>query len=232
MTELAIEATDLQLRSKRGMVFGPLDWSLEQGRLGVVSGPPDSGKSTLMLTLTGRMKPSEPSQLRVLQRWLPGDARWVQHHSSVMGVGGLDDLDDVVTVRATVRERLAWLAPWYRIVRSPSDEQIRQLCELAFGDVPIPTGRTRVYKLSESSNLLLRIALALASDPQLIAVDSIDQLHDVGERDLLWSRLDAIAATGITVVASTTGTQGLERIAWSAPPAHLDLTLTDAAKES
>lgn len=97
-------------------------------------------------------------------------------------------------------------------MRNPSDEQIQQLCELAFGDVPIPTGRTRVYKLSESSNLLLRIALALASNPELIAVDSIDQLHDIGERDLLWSRLDAIAATGITVVASTTGTQGLERI--------------------
>ncbi|SER58278.1 ABC transporter [Propionibacterium cyclohexanicum] len=232
MTEFAIEAQDLQLRSKRGMVYGPLDWALERGQLGVVSGPPDSGKSTLMLTFTGRMKPSEPSKLRVLGSWLPGDARRVQQLSSVMGVGGLDDLDDVVTVRATVRERLAWLAPWYRVVRNPSDEQITQLCAPAFGQLPIPSGSTRIYKLSESSNLLLRIALALASKPELIAVDAVDQLHDVAERAVLWRRLDAIAASGITVVASTTGIEGLDTIDWTTPPTHLDLGLTDAAKES
>lgn len=232
MSDVAIEAYELQLHSRRGMVYGPLDWTVEAGRLGIVTGPPDSGKSTLMLTLTGRMRPSPPSQLRVLGSWLPDEARSVQHRTSVMGVGGLDDLDDVVSVRATVRERLAWLAPWYRIVRNPSDDRIRQICAPAFGEVPVPTGRTSIYELSESSNLLLRIALALASEPELIAVDSVDQLHDVAERDLLWRRLDAIAASGITVVASTTSTQGLDAIAWSAPPAHLDLTMTDAAKES
>lgn len=110
MTQFAIETRDLQLLSKRGMVYGPLDWRLEMGRLGIVSGPPDSGKLTLMLTFTGRMKPSEPSQLASAGPLVsPATPGGCSTHSSVMGVGGLDDLDDVVTVRATVRERLAWL---------------------------------------------------------------------------------------------------------------------------
>ncbi len=230
--KLAIKAKNLHLGSRRGLVYGPLDWTLEQGRLGIVTGPPDSGKSTLMLTFAGRMRPSLGSQLEILGHKLPLGEGWVQHHTSVMGVAGLDDLDDVVTVRAAVRERLAWLAPWYKIVHNPTDEQIADICRPAFGDLPLPTGHMRVYSLDEPSNLLLRIALALASNPQLIAVDSVDQLHAVSDRDTLWERLDAIAASGVTVVASATGAEEFQRVAWSTPPSHLDLTATDAAKEA
>jgi ABC-type multidrug transport system ATPase subunit len=228
----AIKAENLHLSSKRGLVYGPLDWSLEQGHLGIVTGPPDSGKSTLMLTLAGRMRPSRGSTLEVLGHDLPADENWVQHHTSATGVSGLDDLDDVVTVRSTVRERLAWLSPWYKFVRYPDDQQIAEICRPAFGDLPVPTAKTRVYKLDEPANLLLRIALALASNPGLITVDAIDQLHDLSDQVMLLSRLDAIAASGVTVVVSSTSTQALDGIDWTTPPSHLDLTTTAAAKEA
>jgi ABC-type multidrug transport system ATPase subunit len=214
------------------MVYGPLDWTLERGGLGIVTGPPDSGKSTLMLTLTARMRPSKGSRLEVLGHRLPADERWVQRHTSATGVAGLDDLDDVVTVRSTVRERLAWLAPWYKVVGYPDDAQIAEICQLAFGDLPAPAARTRVYRLSEPNNLLLRIALALASNPELITVDAIDQLHDRSDQDIVWSRLDAIAASGVTVVVSTTGSHEFDRIPWTVQPSHLDLTPTAMAKEA
>lgn len=228
----AIRAENLHLASKRGLVYGPLDWSLDRGSLGVVTGPPDSGKSTLMLTFTGRMRPSPGSVLEVLGHSLPLEARAVQHQTSVMGVAGLDDLDDVVTVRSTVHERLAWLAPWYKVVGRPSDDTIAEVCTPAFGDFPIPTGRTRVYQLSEASNLLLRIALALASKPDLIAVDSIDQLHAVDERDVVWERLRAIAASGVTVVASCTSFREVRRHDWAAQAAHLDLSTTASVTDA
>lgn len=232
MTKLAIQAGDLHLASRRGLVYGPLDWTLEEEHLGIVTGPPDSGKSTLMLTLAGRMRPSRGSRLEVLGHQLPAAERWVQRHTSVTGVAGLDDLDDVVTVRSTVRERLAWLAPWYKIVRYPGNEQIAEICRLAFGDLPVPTAKTRVYELDEPSNLLLRIALSLASSPALITVDAVDQLHDLSDQDTVWSRLDAIAASGVTVVASTTDAHELDRIPWTTEPSHLDLTTTDVAEEA
>lgn len=221
-TEIAVHARDLQLDGKRGRIYGPLDLSLARGSLTVITGRAGTGKSSLLLTLAGRMKPTS-GELTVVGYQLPRQERAVQRRTSAMGIAGLDDLDDEVTVGACVRERQAWLAKPWKIVRTPGDGDVARVCRPTFGDLPVPRSRDIVHGLPEATNLLLRIALALLSDPELIVVDEIDQIHDLAERDLVWRRLEALAADGLTVVAACAGAAEVDRVSWTTRPRHVEL---------
>lgn len=231
-TELAIAATALQLDGRRGRVFGPVDLAIEPGTVNLITGRAGSGKTSLLLTLVGRMKPNRGSQLTVLGRRLPARAAGVQHRSAAVGIHGLDDLDEEVSVGATVREREAWLAPWYRIVRTPDDARVAEVCAPVFGDSPVPTAKQLVHQLDEADNLLLRIALAMLSNPELIVVDDIDALHDTDSRRRVWEALHGLADSGVTVVVSAAGSGELSRLGWAVLPSHVRLPDPPAHRKS
>ena len=223
MPRSAVFARNLHLDGPRGRVYGPIDLDVPAGTVTVVTGRAGSGRTALLLTLTGRLKPSPDSELVVLGHELPREARDLQLRSSAIGIHGLDDLDEEVSVGASVRERLAWLAPWYKIIHRATDETVREVCAPVFGDLPIPTKHTVVHELDELSNLLLRVSLAMLSDPEIIVLDEVDQLHDPVLRDLAWERLEVLAEQGVTVIASASSTQELERPQWRTEPQHLAL---------
>lgn len=219
----AVRAHQLQLDGRRGRIFGPIDLAIPAGSLNLVTGPAGSGKTSLLLTLVGRMKPNRGSDLEVLGRRLPAHARGVQHRSSAVGIHGLDDLDEEVTVAATVRERQAWLAPWYRLVRTPDDAGVAEVCAPVFGDSPAPRARQFVHELDEADNLMLRIALAMLSRPQLLVVDDIDSLHDTDGRRRVWEALHGLADAGTTVIVAATSAGELSRLGWAVLPNHFPL---------
>ena len=66
-----IRARGLVLHGSRGIVYGPLDLDLPTGGLVVVQGPQGGGRSSLLLTLAGRMVPDAGSRLEVLGEPLP-----------------------------------------------------------------------------------------------------------------------------------------------------------------
>ncbi len=177
-----------------------------------------------MLTLVARMRPNRGSDLEVLGRRLPARARNVQARSSAVGVHGLDDLDEEVTVGATVRERQAWLARWYEVVRTPDDAGVAAVCRRVFGDNPTPRAKQFVHELDEADNLMLRIALAMLSRPELIVVDDIDSLHDTDGRRRVWEALHGLADTGTTVVVAATSAGELSRLGWAVLPNHFPLS--------
>ncbi len=219
----AVRARHLQLDGRRGRVYGPVDLDLAPGTVTLVTGGAGTGKTSLLLTLVGRMRPNRGSDLVVLGRRLPGRTAAVQRRSAAVGIHGLDDLDEEVSVAATVRERQAWLAPWYRIVRTPDDAAVAELCAGVFGRSPVPRARQLVHELDEVANLQLRLALALLGRPDLVVVDDIDALHDTDGRRLVWESLRTLSRYGVTVVASAASASELSRLGWDEPPLHLPL---------
>lgn len=221
--DLAVRARRLSLHAGRGHIYGPVDLTIPAHSLTLVTGTAGSGRTSLLLTIAGRMKPDRTGELVVLGHRLPAEARAVQLRSAAVGIHGLDDLDEEVTVAATVRERLAWVSPWYRRVRTPDDARIAELCRPVFGDREVPAGRTLVHDLHETDNLLLRLALAMLGAPDLIVLDDVDSLHDTEGRRQVWEALHGLTDAGVTVVVSATSPGELSRLGWAVLPQHVAL---------
>jgi ABC-type multidrug transport system ATPase subunit len=221
--ELAVRATGLALRTRRGPVYGPLDLQVEPGTLTVVQGPQGGGRSSLLLTLAGRMTPDASSRLTVLGEPLPSRRRAVQLRSAIAGFAGIDGLDDSVTVADAVRERLTWLAPWYRRVPRATQHDVDALVAPVYGDRPHPRARTVIWDLDEVDAMLLRIALAMSSRPELLVVDDVDQVHDDTRRQQVWTCLERLTATGTTVIAAAASLDEAARMSWSTAPQQICL---------
>lgn len=218
---LAVRARQLTLHGRRGIVYGPVDLEVAPGELAVVHGPQGGGRSSLLLTLAGRMRPDASSDLVVLGEPLPSRRRAVQRQAALAGFAGIDDLDESVTVAAAVRERLTWLSPWYRPVPRTTQALVDATTRDVFGPRPSPRSETVLWDLDEVDVMLLRIALAMLQRPALLLVDDVDQVHDTVRRQLVWSRLEAVAAAGTTVVASVASFDEVERTPWRRrPSAH------------
>ncbi len=227
MTDLApppaVDARDLALHGRRGVVYGPVDMAIDRGTLTVLHGPQGGGRTSLLLTLAGRMVPDRDSRLTVLGHRLPAERRSVQAVAALAGFTGIDELDESVTVGALLRERLGWLAPWYRRTPAVTASVTTHWLAPAFGDRAVPAPGTLVWDLDEVDELLLRIGLALVQRPQLLVVDDVDQVHDDERRQLVWSRLEALAADGLTVVASCASADEVDRMRWDVAPAVVAL---------
>lgn len=214
----AVHARSLTLHGHRGVVYGPVDLDVDRGELAVVHGPQGGGRSSLLLTIAGRMRPDRGSQLTVLGQRLPGQRHAVQRRAAIAGFTGIDDLDESVTVAVLVRERLAWLTPWYRPVGRVDQARFARLAAPVFGDRPLPRVDSVVWDLDEVDVMLLRLTLAMLQKPDLLVVDDVDQVHDEARRALVWQRLEAIASTGVAVVAAVASLDEVARFSWTTAP--------------
>lgn len=199
-----VHARNLQLASHRGQVYGPLDLDLGHG-ISVVYGSMGSGRTSVLLTLAGRMRPGAGSELSVLGQSLPHRGRTVQRRTGIAGFAPIDDLDDSVTVAATIRERKAWLAPWWRFVREPDQDEVDRVCALAF-DGRTPPASALIWELNDVDQLLLKMSVALMASPEVLFVDSIEQVQEPEGRAFLWSRFDALVDAGVDVVVAAAST--------------------------
>jgi ABC-type multidrug transport system ATPase subunit len=228
----AVHARSLTLHGRRGVVYGPVDLDVDRGELAVVHGPQGGGRSSLLLTLAGRMRPDRGSRLTVLGHALPRERHAVQRRAAIAGFTGIDDLDESVTVAVLVRERLAWLTPWYRPVGRVDQTRFESLAAPVFGDRPLPRVDSVVWDLDEVDVMLLRLTLAMLQHPDLLVVDDVDQVHDGARRAFVWERLEAIAATGVAVVAAVASLDEVARFAWAVEPRSLFLATGPHARHA
>ena len=194
-----IEAKALELHTKRGPVYEPVDLNLVSG-ISVLTGPVGSGRTSLLLTLSGRMRPSSGT-LTTLGLPLPKSWRRVQKLTGIAGFATIDDLEESVTVADAIRERAAWTSPWYRIVRRPMQDRVDRVLAPVFGDERIEA-RTPIHRLSDVDQLSLQIALALMTGPRLLFIDSIEQVQASSSRAIVWRRLAHIVEQGTDVIVA------------------------------
>ncbi|MFJ6630275.1 ATP-binding cassette domain-containing protein [Streptomyces sp. NPDC091376] len=208
----AVRAEGFGLKGPRGWAFQGVDVQAGPGSLIAIEGPSGSGRTCLLLALTGRMKPSV-GRAEVGGLPLPRKMAAVRRISALGPVPGVSDLDPALTVTEHLRERALLQRRFdgsLRALLRPRGERaesarsrIAEALDTAGLDVDaLPkAGRTAVRDLERLEALRLSVALALIGRPRLLAVDDTDLKLSDTDRALAWELLRDVAARGTTVLA-------------------------------
>jgi ABC-type multidrug transport system ATPase subunit len=209
---IAVSAEGFGLRGPRGWAFRGIDLTAEPGALIAVEGTSGSGRTSLLLALTGRMKATEGTATVGGAR-LPKQMTAVRRFSALAHVAGVTDLDPALTVAEHLRERALLQRRFGDSVRAllrpraerTAEAKLRIDTALAAAGLDLealPKGaRTAVRDLERPEALRLSIALALIGRPKLLGVDDLDLKLSDAERTEAWALLRSLTATGTTVVA-------------------------------
>lgn len=208
----AVTAEGLGLEGPRGWTFRGVTFSAGPGSLIAIEGPSGSGRTCLLLALTGRMRPTEGEATTGGLR-LPRRAAAVRRIAALGPVPGVSELDPAFTVAEHLRERAllqrrfggsprALLRP--RRERAATARARIDAALAAAGLAPdtLPKAeRTAVRDLERLEALRLSVTLALIGRPGLLAVDDTDLKLSDAERAEAWKLLRTLAAEGTTVLA-------------------------------
>lgn len=208
----AVSAEGFGLEGPRGHVFGGVSFRADAGSLLAVVGPSGSGRTCLLLALTGRMKANR-GHAKVAGHPLPKRLGAVRRISTLGPVPGVNDLDPALTVTEQLRERVLLQRRFGGSVRAlfrPRRERAaasraRLEAALDAAGLDLDTlprgGRTSVRDLGRLEEVRLSVAFALLGEPRLLAVDDLDLKLSESERAEAWAMLRSLADAGTTVLA-------------------------------
>ncbi|MFG3255873.1 ATP-binding cassette domain-containing protein [Streptomyces sp. NPDC048172] len=212
--EYAVAAEGFGLKGPRGQVFDGITFTAPEGSLVALEGPSGSGRTCLLLALTGRMKATS-GHADVHGERLPKRLAAVRRISALGSVPGVTDLDPALTVTEQLRERVLLQRRFGGSLRSllrPRAERAaasRARLEAALGAAGLDLdalprgGRTSVRDLGRLEELRLSLALALLGEPRVLAVDDADLKLSDAEREEMWALLRSLAGTGTGTGART-----------------------------
>ncbi|MFD9481266.1 ATP-binding cassette domain-containing protein [Streptomyces nojiriensis] len=208
----AVKAEDFGLKGPRGWAFRGVGIDAAPGSLIAVEGPSGSGRTCLLLALTGRMKPTR-GHAEVGGHRLPKRMTAVRRIAALGPVTGVNELDQALTVAEQLREgallQRHYGAPVRAMLRpraerrAAAEARIAAALEAAGLDLAtLPKGgRTSVRDLERLESVRLSVAIALLGSPGLLALDDLDLKLSDTERAEAWNLLRSVAARGITVLA-------------------------------
>jgi lipooligosaccharide transport system ATP-binding protein len=185
---VAVDGLDLDVA--RGVCFGLL-------------GPNGAGKSTTMRMLTAQAL-ADSGTITVLGYELPRESKQARMEMGV--VPQLDNLD----VELTCRQILTVFARLYRVPKSDRAGAVQRALELAN---LAPRADTIVRELSGGMRRRLLVGRGLIHEPRLVLLDEPTVGLDPQVRQELWSLIDGLRASGVTVLMSTHYIEEAERLA-------------------
>lgn len=230
---LSIVTSDFAPMDGRRVVSVPVTVEVPAGGLLIVAGDHRSGKTSLLLALTGRFARMQGSA-KVLGLDPSKRASRVRARCAFAGAA-VNPLDQDLRVYRQVAAQVALHSPWWRpwLGRKARRRAVIQLADLLTEiriaslamvphAAPRPTSlvepmRHHVDELTPYDQWLLTLGLALIDSSELIAVDDVDALRDPVDRQLAWASLmaatDSIART--TIVASCHSATEPEELRWA-----------------
>jgi ABC-type Mn2+/Zn2+ transport system ATPase subunit len=211
-----LEAAGLGLLSKNGWVFQNIDLTLRPTSVAAIVGPSGTGRSSLLLALSGRLRPSAGT-LSVAGHSYRDKPSAVRQLTAVARVGAMTNPEPTLTV----------------------SEYVAQRCLLE--DVGLPEGRTRFAAACDALQLqlepttqvgslfgdkatLLAVAAACVRVSAVIMLDDLDRGVSGATQQLMLDALLRLATTGPTIVVTTT-----DRIPVMEADVVLDLTPAEGA---
>ncbi|WUD75838.1 ATP-binding cassette domain-containing protein [Streptomyces sp. NBC_00510] len=203
-----ITAEGFGLKGPRGWVFRDVTFTAPAGGLVAVEGASGSGRTCLLLSLTGRMRATE-GRAEVAGLTLPKQLAAVRRVAALGPVTGVAELDPALTVGEHLRERVLLQRRFggslRELVRPGATDGARVDEALTAAGLDLSTlpkaERTAARDLERLEALRLGTALALLARPKALAVDDADHKLAPSEREEAWAMLRAVAAGGTTVLA-------------------------------
>ncbi|MFJ3910319.1 ATP-binding cassette domain-containing protein [Streptomyces vinaceus] len=208
----AVRAEDFGLKGPRGWVFRDVRLDAGPGSLIAVEGPSGSGRTCLLLALTGRMKATE-GHAEIAGHRLPRHLSAVRRIAALGPVTGVNELDQSLTVAEQLREgallQRRYEGPVRALLRPRGERRTAAraridaaLAAAGLDLATLPKGeRTSVRDLERLEAVRLSVAIALLGAPRLLALDDLDLKLSDAERAEAWTLLRSIAAAGTTVLA-------------------------------
>jgi lipooligosaccharide transport system ATP-binding protein len=184
----AVDGLDLEVPT--GICFGLL-------------GPNGAGKSTTMRLLTAQAL-ADAGEIEVLGHTLPRESKQARMAMGV--VPQLDNLD----VELTCRQILTVFARLYRVPSAERPAAVDKALQIAN---LLPRADTIVRELSGGMRRRLLVARGLIHQPRLVLLDEPTVGLDPQVRQELWSLIDSLRASGVTVLMSTHYIEEAERLA-------------------
>lgn len=196
MSEAVLQVERLGLATKAGPVFADVSFTVPRQRLTVVVGPSGSGRSALLLGISGRMRdltgrvfwgdsgaPVRPRQLRA--------ATAVARLATLVQLEGQLSVGESVTERALIEGVQADAA-------EDALARVEEMLGVTFARDLL------VDQLGAYDATLLGVALAMLRRSELVVLDDADRGLDLADQRRLLQALAGLAAAGQTLVVSTT----------------------------
>ncbi|NHD18367.1 MULTISPECIES: ATP-binding cassette domain-containing protein [unclassified Actinopolyspora] len=189
---VGITARGITARGPLGPVFENVDVTVQPGELAMVAGPSGTGRTSLLLALSGRLR-TVAGRIEVGGHKLPRHSKKARQLVVPALLRPGFELERCWRVREAVRER--------RVTSRIGNTDVSEAFALVGID---PEPEALIGSLHPGERLLLAVALGAAASPAGLLVDDVELGLPAAARVRVWTALKAVSATGTTVLVSTT----------------------------
>lgn len=158
-----VKTEGLSLKTPVGPVYEGVSLEVERGKVCCIYGEQGSGKTSLMLTLCGRMKPSR-GRATVAGHDLHKKYRLIRRMSGLSFIPGLNDVQSFLEVKRITAAELALAGK-----RGNKTNTDKYLKDWGFFDKK----EVKFKDLDSYDTCLFGILLAMCGDPELLVVDDV-----------------------------------------------------------
>ena len=185
-----------------GHIYGPVSLTVQRGGVTVLVGHGGRGRTALLLTLAGRMKPSSG---QVVSFGTANDPHGLFTRAGVGFISEVDEIVQAIRVRDVVTEQLRWNERWFKWVTPATQEDLERMCRPVFGNLELPDIDAMVEELPELTAALFRIAAANARHPEILVVGGVDLLASDRASTQLLERLVSLGQSQTIITADVNG---------------------------